>query len=336
MNTLEFRPVSIKDVSEMSLLLMGRQIIESDVFPFLRNSCLNRSYVSKRLKEIFNENHVIGIGAFSEDQLVGYMFGEIIISTRVGRCAWIPYEGVAIGSDQSSELIRQLYAHVSVRWLEHGCFKHSVYVPVANPVYYNAFVHLSFAIEQVHAVMPIDAYQPFINLDDIQVRLATKKDRDVLGNMSSIISTYQNASPVFIPAYPEVLESIHEGFKNLVDEKDEIVLLAVKDGTVVGFHDYEVAEPSLMLPDHAIELSTAGIRDSFMGMGIGKILMNESHNLIKDKGFKHIVTDWRITNLASSTFWPKCAFKPNVFRMARQIDTDYAWAKIISKEFEGK
>jgi ribosomal protein S18 acetylase RimI-like enzyme len=63
-----------------------------------------------------------------------------------------------------------------------------------------------------------------------------------------------------------------------------------------------------------------------MGSGVGKKLMNEGCRVIKEKGYGSITTDWRITNLASSTFWPKCGFKPVAYRMIRFIDTNYAWA----------
>ena len=39
-----------------------------------------------------------------------------------------------------------------------------------------------------------------------------------------------------------------------------------------------------------------------------------------------MITDWRITNLASSTFWPKCGFKPVAYRMVRYINSNIAWA----------
>jgi ribosomal protein S18 acetylase RimI-like enzyme len=81
-----------------------------------------------------------------------------------------------------------------------------------------------------------------------------------------------------------------------------------------------------MAPDYGVELSIAGTYYSKMGSGVGKKLMNESYRVMKEKGYNSIITDWRITNLASSTFWPKCGFKPIAYRMARCIDSNLAWA----------
>lgn len=325
MSNYEFRTVAINDIPVMTDLIMGRQNLESEVFPFLRNSCLNVKYITDKLEKMFVNSKVIGIGAFSNDELVGYLMGEIVINTRAGRYASVPYEGVAIRRDQSSELIRHLYAKVSVLWLEQGCFSHSTFVPIANTVYYEAFLRLSFAIEQVHAVMNIAEYKPFENAADVDIRLAEKIDSEALGKMSSIISKFQNSAPVFIPALPEVVERIKEGFKGLVEE-DDIVLLAEKDMQELGFQVYENITPNLMTPDDVIALDVAGTYSSQMGSGIGKKLMNEGCRIIKEKGYGSITTDWRVANLASSTFWPKCGFKPIAYRMARTIDSNYAWA----------
>lgn len=326
MNNCEFRSITINDIPVMTDLLIDRQNLESKVFPFLKNSCLNVKYITERLEELFNDSKVIGIGAFVNDELVGYIMGEIKFNNRIGRAAWVPYDGIAIREDQSSELIRHLYAKASVLWLEQGCFSHYTLVPIANTVYYEAFLKLSFAIEQVHAVMKIEEYKPFENAADADIRLANKMDSEVLGKMSSIISTFQNSAPVFIPALPEVLVNIKRAFKGLGEEEDVIVFIAEKDKKELGFQEYEMITPNLMTPDDGIELCTAGTYSSQMGSGIGKKLMNEGCRVIKEKGYGSITTDWRITNLASSTFWPKCGFKPVAYRMIRFIDTNYAWA----------
>ena len=324
-NNYEFKVVTNKDIPAMTDLLIDRQNLESEVFPFQKNSCLNETFITDKLEKLFAEK-VIGMGAFVNNDLVGYLIGEIVISTRVGRFVSVPYEGIAIRTDQPSELIKHLYAKVSVLWFEQGCFDHSIVVPIGKKVYYESFLHLSFAIEQVHAVMNIDEFKPFENAADVDIRLAEKKDSEALGEMSSIISKYQNSPPCFTPALPEVVASIKEGFKGLVDEEGDIVLIAEKDMEILGFQDYEIITPNLMTPDNVVELCVAGTYSSKMGSGIGKKLMNEGCKTIKGKGYGNVKTDWKITNLASSTFWPKCGFKPVAYRMNRYIDRNYAWA----------
>jgi hypothetical protein len=45
------------------------------------------------------------------------------------------------------------------------------------------------------------------------------------------------------------------------------------------------------------------------------------------------VTDWRVTNLLSSRFWPRQGFRPVVYRLTRRIDARVAWANPQSGAF---
>ncbi|MCM1991403.1 GNAT family N-acetyltransferase [Oceanirhabdus seepicola] len=331
MKKYEFRSITIDDMSAMTNLLMQRQKNESKVFPFLNNSCLNAKYITDMFEELFVNSEVIGMGAFLNDELVGYIMGEISIHNLRGKHVWVPYEGIAIKMEQSPELIRNLYAKVSVKWLEQGCFSHYTMIPLGNQEYYEAFQGLSFFIEQVHGVMNMKDYKSFENVSDAEIRLANKMDSAIMGNMSSIIHSYQNSAPAFIPPFPdEVVARINSGYKSLVEEDDSLVLIAEKDKKELGFQVYEPITPDLMAPDDGVELSIAGTYYSQMGSGVGKKLMNEAYRIIKEKKHNYMLADWRIANLTSSTFWPKCGFKSVSYRMVRHIDHNVTWANFTN------
>ncbi|WP_042474757.1 GNAT family N-acetyltransferase [Bacillus ndiopicus] len=323
---MEFKQMTIEDIPAMAKLLIERQNLESRVFPFLKNSNLHVNYITDLLAGWFTNKQMIGIGAFINSELVGYIIGELKHDTVRGRHIWGHYEGVAIRADQSPELIRSLYAKASEAWVAQGCFMHYMLIPLGNQVYYDACQRLSFFIQQVHGVMSMADYQPFENVSDAEVRVAHKMDSTTLGKMSSIIQSYQNAAPTFEPVLPEAVLEIKAGYEGIVEGNDETCLIAIKDMKELGFQVYYPSMSNLMTPDNSVELSVAGTYDVQMGKGIGKKLMNEGYRLMKEKGYSTMVTDWRITNLASSTFWPKCGFKPVAYRMVRYIDSNIAWA----------
>jgi ribosomal protein S18 acetylase RimI-like enzyme len=333
MKICEFRAIDIGYVPAMVDLLVCRQNLESKVFPFLKNSCLNTKHITNLLEKLFINSKVIGIGAFANDELVGYIIGKIKIDNGRGRHIWVPYEGIAIRKDQPSELIRNLYAKVSVLWLEQGCFSHYTLIPLGNQVYYEAFLRLSFFIQQVHGIMNIEDYKPFENVSDADIRIANKKDSEAMGRMSSIIHSYQNSAPVFEPALPEVVVKIKEGYKRIVEDDAAMIIIAEKDMKELGFQVYESIASNLMAPDDGIELSIAGIYPSQMRSGVGKKIMNEGSRIVKENGYNNIIIDWRIANLASSTFWPKCGFRPIAYRMVRCIDSNFVWANFIEPKY---
>lgn len=45
-NNYDFRSINSNDISKMNDLLISRQNLESEVLPFLKNSCLNVKYIT--------------------------------------------------------------------------------------------------------------------------------------------------------------------------------------------------------------------------------------------------------------------------------------------------
>ena len=327
MNGYIFRAITKADIPAMTNLLLSRQTLEAKTFPFLKNHCLNVNYITDKLERLFG-NKVIGIGAFSHQELVGFLIGELKIDSLRGRHVWIPYEGIAIRENQSPELIRFLYTETSVMWLKQGFFMHYAVIPLGFQSYFEALQRLSFFIQQVHGVMSLEEYLPFEEVSDAEIRIAAKEDREKMGRLSGIIQSYQNSAPTFELALPEIAEDIKSGYENIVDDADVTVLIAEKNSKELGFQIYEPAAQSLMWPDGAAELSVAGTYPCQMGRRVGKKIMNEGCRIIRERGYRHIIADWRISNLASSTFWPKCGFHPIAYRMVRIIDSNWAWANI--------
>ena len=323
MSTIRFKQVEAVDIDAMVTLLMARQIKESTTFPQMLNEHLNKAYLENTLHILFKEKEMLGCAAFLDDVMVGYIVAQIVENETKGNLAWVPYEGLAIHMLQSAELIRNMYAFVSSLWLARGCVRHSVFVPLGQTAYFEAFMRLSFAINQVHAVLDLDAYIPFSHNDAIHVRPMQTSDASVLGSMSGIIASYQSKPPTFVPVTPEILETRRKAFENLVHDKDVVVFIAEKDEQVVGFCEYEFMTPSLLTSSKSIELCVAGTIESKRHMGIGKQLMNASVVGLKAMAYTTVFADWKISNLTSSTFWPLCGFKPFSYQMTRSIDSSF-------------
>lgn len=315
----EFRTITRAEIPSMADLLISRQVLESGTFPFLQNHCRNTKHGMDVFEKLFANSTVVGAGAFVENELVGYIVGVIKTDPLRGRHVWISYEGVAIREDQSPELIRALYANACAAWVKQGCFMHYVVVPLGNQAYFEAFQHLSFFIQQVHGAMNLEEYRPFAHSSDAEIRVAGKADHEKMGRLSGIIHSYQNLAPTFELVLPEIMAEIKAGYEGTVEDDDMTVLLAEKDGEELGFQLYEAAVPGLMSPDDCVELSVAGTDPRRMKTGVGKTLMNAGCSLMRERGFRYMITDWRITNLASSTFWPKCGFQPVAYRMVTAI-----------------
>lgn len=328
MKACEFRKLVKANIPEMTRLLKERQKLEGEKYNFLVNDKLNDDHISRNLQKIFDKDGVVGLGAYKGNELIGYMLAQVKYDELRGRHAWIPYEGIAISHGYSEELLRHLYAESSKIWLDYGCFTHYVIVPAGQDIYMNGFQRLSFGFEQVHGILDISSYNFFKNVDSMEVRIAGKNDGEIISSMSDIIVAFQNDSPVYAIALPDYILDLRDGYRGIVDDDEALALLAEKDNKPAGFQAYWPINSDLMIPDGAIELSVAGTLPMYRGSGVGKKLMNEGIKILKEKGYRYIVTDWRITNLASSTFWPKCGFNPIYYRMQRTLDIRLPWANV--------
>lgn len=113
--------------------------------------------MSQHLEALFLNKEIIGVGAFINHELMGYLYGEVNQAPHK-KSIVVSYEGVALKTGYLFELLRSLYAHAAKLWVSQDIFEHIVLVPLANTHYYRAFQHLGFAIEQVYAVLDVEKH----------------------------------------------------------------------------------------------------------------------------------------------------------------------------------
>ena len=72
-------------------------------------------------------------------------------------------------------------------------------------------------------------------------------------------------------------------------------------------------------PERAAFIGFAATLPEAQGSGLGLALTDASFNWAAEHGYEVMVTDWRVTNLLSSRFWPKRGFRPVFLRLYRSI-----------------
>lgn len=326
MQVYEFKPISVSVAQAASTLLFERQGKEAEVISQLKTCRRDGNFINQILSELFGAKNVLGTAAYKNGELAGYLAGKIQDDQTRGRHVWIPYEGFAIKRGETGELLRHLYAKASAIWVSRGCFDHYGVVPLGEKSYLSSFLDLSFAKEQVHAVLDLSKYNTSAERENAKIRRAGSSDREMLGMLSSIIPSYQSSAPTYAPVLPETAADIKEGYESMADDEEATVYIAEHGGKAAGFQAYWPMNHGLMSPEKAVELGVAGTVPDYRGLGIGTELMNFSAKELLESGIRYICTDWRIANPASSTFWPKLGFKPVAVRMVRKLDKRIAWA----------
>lgn len=263
---------------------------------------------------IAKEWHAEGAsGVFAE---TGYL---IAAPTTVAGITWMRsgVAGQAIEGDR--EAMRDLYAAAAQRWVDDGYAQHAVFVPSQDRELVDAWFRLSFgasAALAMRATRP-DAEERFDG--GVQIRPGTVADFDDAARLEREMSAAMAPSPSFsdmpLRTQEEVAAEWHED-ENL-DEYE--LFIAERSGRTVGHILLYRRPPDLRVPENSIDLSQASTEPEARGTGVGRALTEHVLRWAHEHGYPVMTTDWRMTNLWASRFWPRRGFRPTFLRLYRSI-----------------
>ena len=252
-------------------------------------------------------------GAFMDG---AYVLGRPDSPERWGPNIWVEAAGHAA---TDPELLRDVWAAAAAGWFEQGVRAHYALVPATDPSLLDSWFRLGFGAQHGHGLFEIPERRW-----PAGVREATEDDIEKLVEIGPFLSRHQRDSPVFSSVPEQTAEQVRadvlddfatDGVANLVYEAD---------GRIVG--DFFVcplelssAHAGLARPPGAAFLGFAITNPEVRGSGAGVALTDASFAWARERGYKTMVTDWRVTNLLSSRFWPRRGFRTSWLRLHRWI-----------------
>lgn len=322
------RELKKSDVLEVSKILSCRHRDERRSFEGLNKIFEDVELLEKIVSKKLEEDLLVSSAAFEGDKLLGFIISSIKTDKVFGRCAWVKYDGLALADGVNPDLYRELYADIAVKWIKLGCLKHFVIVPSAREDVINSWLKSGFAYEQVFGIKKLE-YSKIEDVDGVLVKKATIEDKSDLESVSSLILSYQAKSPTYAVALPEMFDEIRRGYGGLASDEDSHVLLAYNEkqllGFTCGYFDGD-DNSNMMMPYKGTELGVAATNPDFQSRGVGTLLTKSLFNASIDAGYEYSITDWRITNMKSSVFWPKMGYEAYAYRFVRTIDPRAYWA----------
>jgi GNAT superfamily N-acetyltransferase len=97
------------------------------------------------------------------------------------------------------------------------------------------------------------------------------------------------------------------------------LFVAERDGGVVGHLLLYRRPPDLRVPADAIDLGQVSTFPEARGTGVGRALTAHAIRWAYEHGHPTLTTDWRMTNLLASRFWPRRSFRTTFLRLNRVI-----------------
>jgi GNAT superfamily N-acetyltransferase len=317
MPRLEIRPFSEEFVPHAGELLAQRHRAHRRAEPLLPERYEHAAAAAEEVAQLARDEHASGAVGLRGGRVVGYVLGTRNPDARWGENVWVELAGHAV---DEAEDVRDLYGAAAARWFEEGRVRHYAVVPAHDRTLVEAWSRVGFGQQHAHGLREIpETSWP------AGVRLAEERDVDRLVELSPLIVEHQAGAPVFGVGQPrETAGDIRAEILEDLAKPDIGDLVFERDGDVVGSFQVVPVELSgahsgLARPERAALLSWAATEPGTRGSGAGLALTEAAFSWARRRGHAAMVTDWRVTNLLASRFWPARGFRETFLRLYRHI-----------------
>jgi ribosomal protein S18 acetylase RimI-like enzyme len=321
MPRLDVVSFSDEHVGDAGHLLAARHARHREAEPLLPARYEEPAAAKDELIAAWQAEGSSGTAAFRDGRLVGYLVAAPRGVEVWGENVWIEAAGHAV---EEAEDVRDLYGAAAAVWFEEGRKRHYALVPATDAGMVDALFRLGFGQQQAHGVREVPAHVDVHVPEGFEIRRASEEDVEALLAVDLALPTHQRASPVFSERPLPTADELRAEWCSTLSAGEERLLIGCLDGRPVACWSICAAELSshyrgLTLPERASYLAFASTLPEIRGSGIGVALTDASLACAADEGYEAMVTDWRVTNLLASRFWPKRGFRPAFFRLYRSI-----------------
>jgi GNAT superfamily N-acetyltransferase len=252
-----------------------------------------------------------GVVAVEGHEIIGYLLGKRR-DDFIGPHVWSHVSGHAV---REPELVRDLYGAAARQWVEDGLMRHFVFVPAIRDLV-EPWLRVTFGISGALAARetaPEGVSAEFL------VRLGTPDDVAPAVSLDRMMAEHLNQSPSFsrfpLPGAEEYLDE----WRKVKDDPAYTHIVAERDRRPIGhLLLHRAPEGDLRVP-HSIDLRVAATDPAERGSGAGVALTNFALRWAYEQSFRTMTTDWRMSNLAASRFWPRRRFRETHLRLYRSI-----------------
>lgn len=319
MSRPELVPFADEHLEDASRLLAARHARHREAEPLLSERYEDSAETLGELERAWRSEAATGAAALRAGRLVGYLVGAPRDPEVWGENIWVELPGHAV---EDAEDARDLYGHAAARWVEEGHTRHYALVP-ADPPLVDAWFRVGFGQQAAHGIRALtdDDLGP---LPD-GVREAEARDLDAILELSPLMSDQHALAPVFgRRPRPEGEGGLPRELLADIEDEDLGELVFERDGRILGEFEVVPVDKSsrhigLARPESAAFLRWAATRRDVRGSGVGLALTLAAFSWARSRGYAVIVTDWRVTNLLASRFWPRRGFRASVLRLYRSI-----------------
>ena len=321
MARLEVVPFSDEHLEDAARLLAARHARQRQAEPLLQERFERPEAALEELRAAWRSEGASGAVATRDGRVVGYLFGAPRDPETWGENVWV---GAAGHAAQEAEDVRDLYAGAAGRWVDEGRMRHYALVPATDAELLDAWVRVGFGRQQAHAHQEVPEQTDVGPAEGLEIREPREEDVEELLPVDVALAAHQREAPVFSGRPLPSDDELREEWRSTLAGDEENVLVGFLDGRPVACWSICAAElfrhfSGLMQPERSAYLAFASTLPEVRGSGIGVALTTACLAAAAEQGYTAMATDWRVTNLLASRFWPRRGFRTTFFRLYRSI-----------------
>jgi ribosomal protein S18 acetylase RimI-like enzyme len=268
--------------------------------------------------------HGIGVAAFRDRRLVGYLISKTAPPHEAHRRAYVPLEGHAIADSETGETYRQMYAALAPQLIRRGLFDHQVHIAALDGLASDAFFTLTFGQGFHVAARPLDNLARAGAI--CQVRMGGPADIDAVMRLVVALDIQSAEAPSFMPAIGNS-PAFRTYLEGALRRTDKVFWLALLDGHEAGMmFAGRPEEPGLDRGFDSAHIFEAIVEDGARSRGIGTTLFQHCLVWARENGYQQLSLDYRSHNLQGVRFWLGHGFTPVSTILQRRLDPRLAWA----------
>jgi GNAT superfamily N-acetyltransferase len=321
MARLEMTPFEEAHFEEAAHLLAARHALHRQAEPLLPARFEEPAAARTELETAWRHDGASGSVAFRDGRMVGYLIGAPRPDPVWGDNIWVELAGHAA---EEAEAVRDLYGAAAARWVGEGRSRHYALVPASHPALVASWWRLCFGQQQAHGVREVPPEIEVNVPDGFEIRPPNADEVELLIDVDLALPKHQRSSPVFSKVPLPAREDSRAEWISTLDGDEEKILIAAREGRPVACWSVAPVELSshhtgLGRPEEACYLGFASTLPDARGHGVGVALTAAAFAWARELGYATMVTDWRVTNLLASRFWPKRGFRTSFLRLYRSI-----------------
>ena len=157
----------------------------------------------------------------------------------------------------------------------------------------------------------------------VTVRRATAADAEAMGRLAALlVRLHHEFDPQrFIPASPDTPRGYGRYLRSQQDEPDVVMLVAERDGAVVGY-TYAALEgfDYMALRGPAGALHDIVVDPAHRGQGVGGLLLEATVSALAARGAPRVVLSTAERNESAQRLFARSGFRRTMIEMTREVD----------------